>query len=161
VQSVTTLALWLEETRLALWVGQSDLAYPFLLSMHVIGLAMFAGLITIADLRLLGGLRELSFSGLTGPMRLAWAGLTINVLSGIALFTSQASVFVENTPFQIKLAMIVTAAVIASAIHKGLRREAMAWDEAGRASVAARIEAAVSLAAVASAIIAGRLIAYF
>jgi hypothetical protein len=161
VQSITTLALWLEETRLALWVGESDVAYPFLLSMHVVGLAMFAGLLAIVDLRLLGGLRELPLSGLTGPMRLAWVGLMINVLSGIALFTSQASLFVENTPFQIKLAMIVTPALISGAIHRGLRREALVWDQAGRASVAARIEATVSLAAIASAIVAGRLIAYF
>lgn len=161
METVTTFALWLEETRLAIWVGESDVAYPFLLSMHVIGLAMFAGLLTIVGLRMLGAIRELPFSGLTGPMRLAWAGLTVNVLSGVALFTSQASLFVANTPFQIKLAMIVTAAFVASAIHRGLRREAASWDRAGRASVAARIEAAVSLAAIVSAIVAGRLIAYF
>lgn len=161
METVIALALSLEETRLALWVGESDIAYPLLLSLHVTGLAMFAGLLTIIDLRLLGGIRELPYSGLIGPMRIAWAGLTVNVLSGIALFASQASMFVANTPFQIKLAMIVIAASMASAIHKGLRREALAWDGAGRASVAARIEAAVSLAAIAFAIVAGRLIAYF
>jgi hypothetical protein len=78
-----------------------------------------------------------------------------------ALVSTVVSMFVANTPFQIKLAMIVIAASMASAIHKGLRREALAWDGAGRASVAARIEAAVSLAAIAFAIVAGRLIAYF
>jgi hypothetical protein len=161
VETLTALALSLEETRLALWVGESDIAYPLLLSLHVVGLAMFAGLLTIVDLRLLGGVRELPFAGLIGPMRIAWAGLTVNVVSGMALFASQASMFVTNSPFQIKLGMIVIAASMASAIHKGLRREALAWDQVGRASVAARIEATVSLAAIASAIVAGRLIAYF
>jgi hypothetical protein len=42
-----------------------------------------------------------------------------------------------------------------------LRRDAMDWDRTGRASLAARATAAVSLTAIAAAIVAGRLIAYF
>lgn len=156
-----TFAQWLEVTPLAIWVGESDIGYPFLLSMHVIGLAVFAGLLTIIDLRLLGGIKPMRFAGLIGPMRLAWAGLIINFLSGAALFASQASVFVENTPFRIKLAMIALAAITAGHIHRQLNRAALVWDGEGRASLSARTTAAVSLAAMASAIVAGRLIAYF
>jgi hypothetical protein len=46
VQSIISLAAWLEGTPLALWVSESDLVYPLLLSMHIIGLATFAGLLT-------------------------------------------------------------------------------------------------------------------
>jgi hypothetical protein len=156
-----TLALWLEETPLAIWVGESDIGYPLLLSLHVIGLAIFAGLLTVTDLRLFGGLRQLPFAGLIGPMGLAWAGLFVNAVSGIALFTSQASVFVASTPFRIKLAMIVVAAVAAASNQKRLQAEAISWDRAGQASLAARGTAVVSLAAIVSAIVAGLLIAYF
>jgi hypothetical protein len=161
VETITTLALWLEETRLAIWVGESDLAYPFLLSLHVVGLAVFAGLLTVIDLRLLGAMRALPYPGLLGPMRLAWAGLVLNAISGMALFASQASMFVENTPFRIKLVMIIIAAVTASRIHKYLKRDATNWDKAGKAPAVALSMAFVSLAAIASAIVAGRLIAYF
>jgi hypothetical protein len=94
-------------------------------------------------------------------MRLAWLGLVINAISGIALFASQATVFVENTPFLIKLTMIALAALSAAVIHKRLHRDAADWDSAGRVAYPIRAIAAVSLTAIAAAIVAGRLIAYF
>jgi len=50
---------WLEETRLALWVGESLWGYPLLLSLHIVGLAMVAGIFTMLNLRLLGVLKEI------------------------------------------------------------------------------------------------------
>ena len=129
--------------------------------MHIIGLATFAGLSTVIDLRLLGGLATLPFNGMRGPMRLAWFGLLINAISGVALFASQATVFVENTPFLIKLAMITLAALSAAVIHKRLHRGAADWDSTGQAGHSTRAVATVSLIAIAAAIVAGRLIAYF
>ena len=35
---------WLENTSVALWVGESLWAYPFMLSLHVIGLAIVVGI---------------------------------------------------------------------------------------------------------------------
>ncbi len=146
---------------MALWVSESDLVYPLLLSLHIIGLATFAGLLTVIDLRLLGGLATMPFVGMRGPMRLAWFGLLVNAISGVALFASQATVFVENTPFLIKVAMITLAALMAAIIHKQLQRDAADWDSAGQVRNSTRAIAAVSLAAIAAAIVAGRLIAYF
>jgi hypothetical protein len=161
VQSIASLAAWAENTPLALLVGESDIVYPLLLSMHVIGLATFGGLLTIVDLRLFGNFNAIPYAGLLGPLRLAWCGLVINVISGIALFASQATMFIENTPFLIKLSMIVLAASTAGVLHASLKRNAATWDASGHASRGARATAALCLAAIASAIVAGRLIAYF
>ncbi|HEX9852879.1 MAG TPA: hypothetical protein VGA68_07675 [Woeseiaceae bacterium] len=155
------MAVWLEGTPLALWVSESDFVYPLLLSLHIIGLATFAGLLAIVDVRLLGGLVTMPYSGMRGPMRLAWFGLLINAISGIALFASQATVFVENTPFLIKIGMIILSAISASVIHRHLNRDAADWDHRGQAPRLARAIATVSLLALAAAIIAGRLIAYY
>ena len=46
--------LWLENTPVALWVSLSLWAYPMLLSVHIVGLAMVVGLFSMRDLRLLG-----------------------------------------------------------------------------------------------------------
>jgi hypothetical protein len=161
MQTVSSMAEQLESTALAVWVGESDIVYPLLLSTHVVGLATFAGLILIVDMRLFGLLRVIPFAGLRGPIRLAWFGLFINVISGVALFSSQATVFIENIPFLVKISMIVLAAVSAGAMHKMLRTDAGAWVSAGRATFAARVTAATSLISLVSAIVAGRLIAYF
>ena len=49
-----------EESAVALWVGESLWGYPFLLSLHVVGLAIIVGLVVMLDLRLLGLFKELN-----------------------------------------------------------------------------------------------------
>ena len=48
---------WLENTSVALWVGESLWAYPFMLSLHVIGLAIVVGILSMVDFKLLGGFK--------------------------------------------------------------------------------------------------------
>ena len=152
---------WLEETKLALWVGESLWGYPLLLSLHIVGLAMVAGIFTMLNLRLLGILKEIEFSPLIGLFRLAWIGLLVNALSGLGLFSSQATTFVSSTPFLVKIAAIFVGVIIATRILKIVRRDAGDWDAGTRAP-----DQSVTLLAVASllcwitAIVGGRLIAY-
>jgi hypothetical protein len=152
---------WLEETRLALWVGESLWGYPLLLSLHIVGLAMVAGIFTMLNLRLLGILKEIEFSPLIGLFRLAWIGLLINALSGFGLFSSQATTFVSNIPFLVKIAAILVGVVIATRILKIVRRDAGDWDAGKRApDQSVRLLAVASLLCWIVAIVGGRLIAY-
>ena len=54
MQSVTELLSWLEATRLAEFIRESEWAFPAVESVHVIALALVIGTISIVDLRLLG-----------------------------------------------------------------------------------------------------------
>ncbi len=77
----------LENTSVALWVGESLWGYPFLLSLHVIGLAVVVGIFSMRDMRLLGlfsGIHPAAFLPLS---KLARVGFLINAISGILLFT--------------------------------------------------------------------------
>jgi hypothetical protein len=152
---------WLEETRLALWVGESLWGYPLLLSLHIVGLAMVAGIFTMLNIRLLGILKEIEFSPLIGLFRLAWIGLLINALSGFGLFSSQATIFVTSTPFLVKIAAIFVGVIIATRILKIVRRDAGGWD-AGTSLPDQSVKrlAVVSLLCWIVAIVGGRLIAY-
>lgn len=161
MQTVVTFAAWLESTALALWVSESDVGYPLLLSVHIVGLATFGGLLTVIALRLLGNFTSIPLAGMRGAIRYAWSGLIINAISGAALFASQATVFVGNTPFLVKLGMITIAALSAGTLHLRLNRDAERWDAAGQTERPIRAIAFVALSAIAAAIIAGRLIAYF
>lgn len=144
---------WLENTPVAIWVGESLWAYPFWLSLHAIGLAVVVGIFAMRDLRLLGlfqGLEPVAFLALS---RYAWIGFAINAISGVFLFTSQASTFVHSTPFLIKITCIAAGMVVAVVIQGRLRD--------GRTEGAGmKIIALVSLSLWLGAIIAGRLIAY-
>ena len=43
---------WLESTALAEWVRTSLIGYPFVLTVHSVGMAIMVGLVTVINLRL-------------------------------------------------------------------------------------------------------------
>ena len=153
--------IWLENTQVAMWVGISLWAYPVLLAVHIVGLAIVVGIFSMRDLCLLGvynGIRPAAFLPLS---RLAWLGFLINAISGILLFTSQASIFASNLPFLIKISAILVGMVLAGLIQSRLRLELADISSVAEISNSTRGIALASLACWISAIIAGRLIAYF
>ena len=144
---------WLENTALAVWVGESLWAYPLMLSLHAVGLAMVAGIAFVLGLRLLGLFPGIPAESLPGLIKLAWAGFAVNALSGAALFSSQATIFVENAPFLIKAACIALGVACLAFAQRRLGRTA-AIDGA------MRLAGGLSLCLWTAAIFAGRLIAY-
>jgi hypothetical protein len=149
---------WLENTQMALMVGESLWAYPFLLSLHVIGLAIVVGIFIMLDLRLLGSFKDIKVPAFLSLMKLAWIGFIVNAISGAFLFTSQATTFVQSTPFLLKIAMIFIGAIMAAIIQTKLRE--MRDNDSMMISGTTKIIAIVSLTSWLGAIITGRLIAY-
>lgn len=144
-----------------MWVGLSLWAYPMLLAVHIIGLAIVVGIFSMRDLRLLGmfqGLRPAAFLPLS---RLAWGGFIVNAVSGILLFTSQAVTFASSIPFLIKITGIIVGMVLAGVIQARLRTEISLQSPEVRPGRGTRILALASLTCWLTAIVAGRLIAYF
>ena len=151
----------LENTTAAIWVGESLWGYPLLLGMHVVGLAIVAGIFLMLDLRILGFSKGVSYASFPGLFRLAWFGLAINAISGTALFSSQATVFVENIPFLLKIGSITVGVICAVMIRSNLLKNATDWDASGGVTTGStRLLAVVSLLCWTGAIAAGRLIAY-
>jgi uncharacterized membrane protein SirB2 len=143
--------IWLENTSLALWVGTSLWAYPFLLSIHIVGLAVVVGIFSMRDLRLLGLFSALSIDTFSHLSKLAVAGFILNAVSGFLLFTSQASTFVTSVPFLSKLSCIAVGMILAFYIQSRLKTEIQQQT---------KVLAFVSLICWMAAIVAGRLIAY-
>jgi hypothetical protein len=150
---------WLEQTPFAIWVGESLWSYPILIGSHAIGLAIVVGTLTIVDLRLLNRFPGIPIDSLKDLIKLAWAGFIINGLSGAALFTSQATVFVTNRPFLIKISLIFIAAISTAIIQQKLRDSGDQWDD-GSIPGSVKGLAALSIFCWLGAIIAGRLTAY-
>ena len=151
----------LETSALAIWVGESLWGYPIMLGMHAIGLAIVVGIFVMLDLRMLRVIRGVSFNAFLSLFRLAWIGLIINALSGTALFTSQATTFVESAPFLIKISGVLAGVVLGVLIQKRLKERVADWDQSGEnIESSAKMLAALSLVCWIGAIFAGRLIAY-
>ena len=148
---------WLENTSVALWVGESLWAYPFMLSLHVIGLAIVVGILSMIDFKLLGGFKGIRVGSMLPLLKFAWIGFLINAISGLFLFTSQASYFATSTVFLIKLGCIFVGAILT----KAMQNQLVAANAAGNAEdVSMKGLAVVSLLLWLVAITAGRLTAY-
>ena len=117
------MLVWIENTSLALWVGTSLWAYPLLLSIHITGLAIIVGIFAIRDFHLVGVVSGLSVSNFLELKRLAYCGFMINSLSGIMLFSSQASYLATNLPFLLKIFFIGSGMILASQIHKTIEEK--------------------------------------
>ena len=143
---------WLENTSVALWVGESLWAYPFMLSLHVIGLAIVVGILSMIDLRLLGSFKGIKIAAFLPLMKFAWVGFLIHAVSGVFLFTSQASTFVQSKPFLIKISCIFVGAILTKVIQGKLKASPEEGSMKGLAIA--------SLALWLVAITAGRLTAY-
>ena len=141
---------WLEQTGLATWVGESLYGYPFLLGMHVTGLALIVGISSVINLSLLGAFPALPDDVQKSLLRFAWAGFAINAISGVALFTSQATYFVTSTAFLSKLVFIIGGVTTVLIMQRNR----------GDGQRVGRFLPGAGLLCWLGAIIAGRLIAY-
>jgi hypothetical protein len=152
--------LKLQESDFSVWVSSAPtlLAYPTILMLHTVGLAMVVGPAAVLDLRLLGYNARMPISALQGVFRVMWIGFALNAATGIALFISEADEKGMKWIFWAKMAAILLALIVTSRLRK------MVYG-GGRASDAppppkAKPLAVASLALWFAAITAGRLMAY-
>ena len=143
---------WLENTSVAIWVGESLWGYPFMLSLHVVGLAIVVGILSMLNLRLLGSFKGIRTEAFLPLIKFAWIGFFVNAVSGVFLFTSQATTFVQSKPFLIKISCILVGAILTRVIQTRLTKSGSDDSMKGMA--------VVSLMLWLVAITAGRLIAY-
>jgi hypothetical protein len=157
---------WLEQTGASVWVRESPSlwAFPFILFLHTLGLALLAGISVAIDLWLLGTARRLPAGAAAGLYRVMWAGFGINALSGVALLAAYPAKALTNPVFYAKLLLVALALVVLEALKKEAFGEPhpVATAAAGTAAVGprARLLAGASLAIWAGTILAGRLLAY-
>ena len=145
------MLVWLESSSIASWVSLSLWAYPALLTVHIVGLALVVGLYAVRDFRLIGFFSGPNISLLEGTSSLSSFGIAINLVSGFLLFSSQATFLSSSIPFLIKISCIVSGLVCSGFIRARQRNGlSMPW-----------YYPIASLLCWTTAIISGRLIAYF
>jgi hypothetical protein len=151
--------VWLQSTTLATLVAETLWGYPLLETIHAFGMAMLIGSLGLINLRVLGYKAELPLLGTRDLLPLAWIGFTLNAISGVALFTSDAVYFFNSYTFRVKLVLIVLGGVNAMLLGQKVFREPVA-DRDVVVTPGVKWIAATSLVFWFGAAIAGRLIAY-
>jgi uncharacterized membrane protein len=123
---------------------------------HILSFVALVGAIVVYDLRILGlrpAVPPAELARLAIPV--SGAALIGAVTTGIALFTAEASTYVTNTVFLVKLGLLALAALNVAWVHAAVRPFS---DRPIGAS--ARAGAALSLALWPTVVVCGRLIAY-
>ena len=143
-------------------IRESIYLYPALLTTHIIGMCVFAGLVIMMDLRLLGvGNLKTPVSQIQSKL-FPWqlAGMVISAATGLILVYTQPMRFWGNIFFWIKTTMMLLASANVLAFHYGTYRSVASWDTSVRVPFGAKLSSVVSLVLWSLVIISGRLIAY-
>ena len=140
--------------------------YPSVEIVHIVGIALLFGSITVLDVRLLGFSRSLSVKRLAAHV-LPWtaASFLLIIPSGLAMFTAHATEFIQSDVFVLKLLLIMAAGLNAALFHTITFRTADVWDSEEMRRLppppSARLAGAASLLLWIGVIACGRLLAYF
>jgi hypothetical protein len=151
--------VWLEATGLAEWARSSTEGYPSMITLHAFGMAIMVGLSLVLDLRLLGKFVGIPYAGLQRFFGLAWVGFLINTLSGTALFSMQATMYIVDWVFMTKMACVFLGAITTAILQTRVASDSAKWpSETPPGGVKA--VAALGIVFWLVAIILGRLTAY-
>lgn len=157
-----TLAAGLQDSALGHYIAASNWAFPTLETLHVLFLTTVFGSIVLVDLRLIGlafghrRITELSAEVLP----IAWIAFAGAVISGGLLLSSQASAYLANTPFRLKMLMLALAGVNMLIFHVATWRTVDDWDERRVPPLAARAAGLLSLGFWVGAVVFGRWIGF-
>ena len=153
---------WLENSSWATAIHQSLWLFPMLETAHLFGIVSLVGATSALDLRLIG----LTMKGepvsriARRLLPWAWAGLTIQVVTGFCLFASEATRCFDNKAFRIKMVMLVLAGLNALLFHQTVYRRVTTWDEAPATPLGAKFAGCCSILLWFGIVAAGRWIAF-
>ncbi|APV49944.1 hypothetical protein BWI17_09755 [Betaproteobacteria bacterium GR16-43] len=139
-----------------------NLPYTAILGAHTLGFVLLVGAIVVFDLRVLGFAKQIplrELSRLTLPV--CFAAVVLAVGSGVLMLNAHAQDLLASRALQVKLALIVAAALNAAFFRTGPWTTVAAWNVGVPAPFAARASAALSIALWLGVLACGRLVAAF
>jgi len=153
---------WVSEFPTSIAIRESLLFSPYLTVAHVLSMCLFAGLIVMMDLRLLGiGNMSAPFSEVQKRL-FPWQmlGMGLSSVTGLTLTYSDPMRFYVNIFFWTKMLVMVLAGINAMAFHFITYHSVVTWDTRATTPLGARLSGALSIVLWAIVIVSGRLIPY-
>jgi hypothetical protein len=161
--AINTLCVWIDATPLSQWMQVTNWVVPTVQTVHILAIAAVASSAVMIDLRLIG------LFWADRPMKavssrflpLVWWPLLILFVTGVIMVISEPARSLKNPAFQLKMALLIAAAVVTGIFQLLQRRNAKFGDLRKGPRAAAISVAVVSMLLWASIIFAGRWIAYY
>jgi hypothetical protein len=139
------------------YLRESTYGFSVLLTVHVVGMCLFLGLIIMMGLRLVGLGNRSTPPAIIQRRLFPWqmAGFVVVLVSGVLLFYSKPLFYYGKGFFWTKMVLMAMAGINAAVIHLVTHRDAGGWDRP-----VARFAGGMSLFLWAAVLVTGRLIAY-
>lgn len=152
----------IEDLPVSTAIRTSSWWFPTIETVHVIGLVFVIGSIAVVDLRLM------NLVGKTRPVRAVietvipwtWAAFALALVTGLLLFGSNALQYAGNTPFRIKMCLMLVAALNMAFFHLALHRTLGTVDQVSPPSTAVRAAGALSITLWMAIVFCGRWIGF-
>lgn len=155
----------LEQTSFGSAIRNSDWLFPAIEAVHVLGIVVLVGATGLFDMRLLntGFLKQERASNVARQvMPWVWGSFTVMFVTGVLMFSSEATRCYQSWFFRLKLILLVLAGLNAFIFQFGAYKGIANWDEStAKAPGGARMAAWVSLVLWVFIVFAGRGIAYY
>jgi hypothetical protein len=128
-----SLALWIQATDFFTALRGSAYMYPIVLSIHMVAIAMFGGMILMTDMRLLGwAMRRYPVADVVDQFRVLMLGC-------------KAEEYYYNAFLRAKLVLLILVAVHALVFRASVYEKAAEFDRTSRIPMEAKVAAALSL----------------
>ncbi len=146
-----SLIEWLAASAVSQWVQSTPWAIPTLQSVHILSISAVTATSLIIALRVFGVMPALQplIDLITSSVRVIWAGIAVLLLSGSLLVVAEPRDILPNTAFQLKMLVLLGAAVLL-----------LLYPRAARSGRNLKWLAGSSLALLLTIVVAGRWIAY-
>jgi hypothetical protein len=160
--SILSICEWIDSTAFSTSIRESIWVFPIIETIHLLGIAASAGTILFVDLRLLGiGMKRERLSDVLEQLQ-PWtlSAFLVMTITGALLFISESVKCYHSVFFQIKVLMLMLAAVNAALFHWKVYPEVDVWDHLPAAPGHARLAGVLSITLWIGIIAMGRAIAY-
>jgi hypothetical protein len=153
---------WLEQTPVGASVRESIWLFPAIETLHLLGMAVLVATIGAFDLRLMGlamrGVRVSELARRLFPW--AWTAFAVQAVSGVLLFSSEATRMVVNPAFRIKLILIGLGGIHAFVFRWIACHDMPDWDSDPSTPLRGKIAGLVSILIWVGVVAAGRWIGF-
>ena len=159
---LTSIWRWLEDSSIGARVRESLWLFPAIETIHLLGMAVLFSTIAAFDIRLLDlalrGLRVQVLARRLLPW--AWAAFAVQVITGLLLFSSEATKMAINPAFRLKMLLIALAGLHALLFRIVAWRDMPSWAAPASTPIRAKLAGLSSLALWIGVVAAGRWIGF-
>lgn len=149
----------LENSALASWASTTTWVYPWVNSLHAVGMGFLVGIVFVLSLRVLG-VGSYPIAPLKKFLLVARIAFVVNLVSGFILFSIDAVRFFTSPTFQVKFLCLVLGIATGLALARSIFPRGADVTADFVPPPKARLYAALAIVFWSGAILAGRMTAY-